>query len=418
MRAQGETCEPGGGRIFVLVTAAGSSSRFGGGKKELAETGGIPVLRKCLSAFEAIPDIACLVITHPAEGRQALEAALDSAFLSRLKTSLPLGLLFVEGGPTRQESVARGLEALAAVTGASGGTSGSGPRDIVLVHDAARPWVSRPLIERVIGKTRAAGACIPVIDLSDTPKQVSAEGMIEAHPQRETLKSAQTPQGFLFHDLLEAHRKARLEGWKCTDDSSLWDRYIGPVASVQGDRANIKITYREDLAGEQVKPSSPGGLRPSVGEGWDIHPLVPGRRLVLGGVEVPHDRGESGHSDGDVLWHAVMDALLGASCLGDIGTHFPPSDARWKDADSSALAGHIASLIDSAGFRILSLDSTVMLEKPRLGPWKDAIRNRMAEVLGISPDRVSVKAKTCEGFGPVGQGEAIEARAISLLERS
>jgi 2-C-methyl-D-erythritol 4-phosphate cytidylyltransferase/2-C-methyl-D-erythritol 2,4-cyclodiphosphate synthase len=205
-----------------------------------------------------------------------------------------------------------------------------------------------------------------------------------------------------------AHKAALGEGWSCTDDAALWARYVGKVAFTEGERGNRKITYREDIAMSESR----------IGEGWDIHPLVPNRALMLGGVAVEHDRGEAGHSDGDVLWHAVIDALLGAAGLGDIGTHFPPSDDRWKGARSSALAEAVVELIASKGWNIRNIDSTVILEKPRLSPWRDRIIASIASTLGVMPEVVSVKAKTMEGFGEIGRGDAVEARAVALLERA
>jgi len=237
-------------------------------------------------------------------------------------------------------------------------------------------------------------------------------GYILAHPERDAVKAAQTPQGFSLGILEAAHALAAGDGWTCTDDSSLWARYVGPVAFVPGDRQNRKITFREDMRGAKEIQAF------RIGEGWDIHPLVEGRKLLIGGVHVPHDRGEAGHSDGDVLWHAITDALLGAAGLGDIGSHFPPSDKAWKDADSGKLAGAAAGKVAAEGWSVGNIDCTVILERPRLGPYRDDIRDSIAAVLGLPRDVISVKAKTNEGFGEIGSGDAVEARAVVLLVRS
>ena len=264
----------------------------------------------------------------------------------------------------------------------------------------------------MLAGTLAHAACIPLVPLPDTPKLIGNDGFIAGHPERSSLEAAQTPQGFRLRRLLEAHEKAAVEGWSCTDDASVWDRYCGPVAFVPGERSNRKITWREDLPMENLQ-----GPRLRIGEGWDIHPLVPGRRLLLGGIHIEHDRGEAGHSDGDVLWHAITDSLLGAAGLGDIGTHFPPSDMRWKDADSGDLAAQAAQLLVQAGWNIENIDCTVILERPRLSAHKQAIGESIAGRLGLDPACVSVKAKTNEGFGELGRGEAVEARAVALIAR-
>jgi 2-C-methyl-D-erythritol 4-phosphate cytidylyltransferase/2-C-methyl-D-erythritol 2,4-cyclodiphosphate synthase len=231
------------------------------------------------------------------------------------------------------------------------------------------------------------------------------------------LATAQTPQGFRLGPLLEAHRRADAEGVDATDDAELWARYAGPVAWTEGERDNRKITFREDLAFRPGRPAGDGPPFFRVGEGWDIHRLVPGRRLLLGGVEVPSDRGEEGWSDGDVLLHAVIDALLGSAALGDIGLLFPPGALEWKDADSRDLTRRARDLVRHTGWRPVNLDCTVILERPKLAPYRDAIRTSLAELLDMETEAVSFKAKTMEGLGPVGEGRAVEARAVLLAVR-
>jgi len=398
---------PLSGGVFLLLTAAGFSSRFGQGKKELARVEGKSVLQRALEPFLQILGLKGVVITYPEGFLKEMEEALSPEMRISLDI-LPFGLRFIPGGPTRQASVALGLEAIA-----QAGLSSSLVIDgmSVLIHDAARPWVSPHLIAAVLEKTRTTGACLPLSDLADTPKLVGDEGRVTGHPDRSSIKAAQTPQGFALIPLLEAHRRAAADAWPCTDDSSLWHRYIGSVSYVPGDRKNIKITYKEDL-----DMGNCGESRFRIGEGWDIHPLIEGRRLLLAGCELAHPKGEAGHSDGDVLWHAIIDALLGAAGLGDIGTHFPPSDSQWKDADSSRLARIIADKIKTEGWSIANIDSTVILERPAIKPYREKIVSSIAAGLGIDASRVSVKAKTMEGFGEIGTGEAIEARAVALLE--
>ncbi|MBL8965675.1 MAG: 2-C-methyl-D-erythritol 2,4-cyclodiphosphate synthase [Spirochaetaceae bacterium] len=418
------------GRLAVLVTAAGSSTRFGGGKKELLEIEGRSVLDRALAAFVFLEDLAGLVITAPKGGVEAIRSSLSTATLAALGRRLRI----VEGGETRRDSVRLGLEALAATLEPALGTADLS-ETIVLVHDGARPWATGRLARLVAETARERGAAIPVLPLVDTPKRLSREGLILEHPERASLGGAQTPQGFRLLPLLEAHRRALAEGLACTDDAELWARYVGPVAWVEGEKENRKITFREDLvaapgefrAAFRADGETPGSGRREggasvlpfrIGEGWDLHRLVPGRRLMIGGIEVPADFGEEAHSDGDVLLHAIVDALLGAAALGDIGSHFPPSDARWKDADSAELAARAAALVREAGYEPANLDCTVILERPKLGPHRQAIRESIAAVVGLPLDAVSFKAKTSEGVDAAGEGRAIEARAVVLLGRS
>lgn len=394
------------GEVFLILAAAGLSSRFGEAKKELQLLSGKSVLQRSLEAFLAVESLAGIIVTYPAGRLDELRATIDPALAEKLSV-LPCGLRFVQGGPSRQASVAMGLETAIDEARAAAIDPASA---VVLVHDAARPWVSADTIGAVLASARTHGACVPLSDLPDTPKKTSADGFIQAHPSRDSMKAAQTPQGFALATLATAYGAAGAEGWSSTDDSSLWDRYVGKVAYVAGDRKNRKITYRDDMPMEEKLYSH---FR--IGEGWDIHPLVPRRKLLLGGVHIAHDKGEAGHSDGDVLWHAITDALLGALSLGDIGSHFPPTDARWKDADSGSLARTAADLVAAEGWFVGNIDCTVILEHPKLGPHRDAIRENIARILGLSRSSVSIKAKTNEGFGEIGSGNAVEARAVVLL---
>jgi len=422
---------PLSGKIFLLLAAAGSSSRFGDLKKELLPLDGRSVLQHALEAFLFIPDLAGILVTCPEEHIETIRASIHAGLLADLDSRLRCGIRFVEGGATRQISVTKGLSELVLMAEKAGMDP---DQAIVLIHDGARPWVTESIISAVISSVRVNAACIPLCDLPDTPKIISKNGFITDHPERDLVKAAQTPQGFALGALASAHDAAARHKWSCTDDASIWSRYLGKVAHVPGDRANRKITYREDLAVEgksglaefdqgesRHAESGRGEFRigdARIGEGWDIHPLVPGRKLLLGGVHIEHDKGEAGHSDGDVLWHAIIDALLGAAGLGDIGTHFPPSDNRWKDADSGRLAGIVAEMLAKLGWTIVNIDSTIILERPKLMTHRESMCASIAKTLGLERELVSVKAKTYEGFGDVGSGDAVEARAIVMIVRA
>jgi len=450
--------------VAVVVTAAGRSERFGGSKKEYADLGGRSVLDAAVSSFLDLPGLEVLVITAPSGGLDGARAALSPATLAALGDRLEL----VEGGATRRDSVRKGLERAA---GALRRAAGLAPEAalpssaIVLIHDGARPWASEDLVRRVAEATLAHGAVLPVVPLTDTPKRIVPAGgaapaggtgagpggaprrggLILDHPARSGLGSAQTPQGFRLGPILDMHRRAEREGVDCTDDGELWALYaattagVAPdealVAWVEGEADNRKVTFQNDLAaagreapagaaGAAGAASAAGARDPDakaaalpfrIGQGWDLHRLVAGRRLMLGGIEVPSGLGEEAHSDGDVLLHAIIDALLGAAALGDIGSHFPPSDRRWKDADSRDLAAAAAALVREAGYEPVNLDCTVVLERPRLGPWKEAMCDSIARVLGMEAKTVSVKAKTSEGVDAVGEGRAVEAYAAVIL---
>jgi 2-C-methyl-D-erythritol 4-phosphate cytidylyltransferase/2-C-methyl-D-erythritol 2,4-cyclodiphosphate synthase len=401
-------------RLAVVVTAAGSSERFGGGKKELLRLGESSILDRAVSPFIGQAGLEALVITAPAGREAELRAALSPLSLAALEALGPGRFAIVAGGQTRRDSVRLGLEKLAAILG----DAAASDEAIVLVHDGARPWASAELAGRVAAAARDRGAAIPIAALVDTPKELAPDGTLIRHPSRSSIGGAQTPQGFRLGSLLAAHRKAAADNADCTDDAELWDRYVGPVASVSGEAENRKVTFARDLPTAGGRGAGGGARGFRVGQGWDLHRLAAGRPLMLGGIEVPGDRGEEAHSDGDVLLHAIIDALLGAAALGDIGTHFPPSDESWRGADSKDLARRAAALVREAGWEPGNLDCTVVLEQPKLGPYKDAMRISVAACLGISPDAVSVKAKTNEGVDAVGEGRAVEAYAVAMLIRA
>jgi 2-C-methyl-D-erythritol 4-phosphate cytidylyltransferase/2-C-methyl-D-erythritol 2,4-cyclodiphosphate synthase len=312
------------------------------------------------------------------------------------------GVHLVAGGERRQDSVANAFATLAADV------------EIVLVHDAARPFVTSEVISRAIQGAVAHGAAIVAVPVSDTVKRVERDVIVETLP-REEIFLAQTPQAFR-RDVLGAAIDAGRTAEIATDEAMLTERAGHRVHVVAGDAANVKITTAADLARARGRESSAAATG-RVGVGYDLHRLVEGRPLVLGGVTVPSERGALGHSDADVICHAVTDAILGAARAGDIGQHYPDTDPRWKGASSIALLTEVVGLVRGRGLAIENVDVVVILERPKIGPHRDAIQSRLAEALGIDEGRVSVKAKTNEGVDAVGRGEAIAAHAVALLTR-
>jgi 2-C-methyl-D-erythritol 2,4-cyclodiphosphate synthase/2-C-methyl-D-erythritol 4-phosphate cytidylyltransferase len=385
----------------ALITAAGKSTRMGADvKKEYLLLGGKPLILHALEAFENSGIIGVYVITVPPGGgdvaRDVLASWLGGAGRAE-KT------LFVDGGDSRQESVYNGLCALRDFR-----------PDIVLIHDGARPWVRPGLILEVARAARLYGACLPLTPVVDALKEVNTDGFLEAHPDRGRFRGAQTPQGFLFEKILDAHGKAAGDGRAYLDDTEIYGAYMGRVFSVPGDLRNRKVTYPSDLD-EHRPPDEAPGAGPRIGFGWDLHRLVPERKLLLGGVEIPSPKGGEGHSDADVLIHAIIDALFGAAGLGDIGSHFPPSDPAYKNISSRVLLRRAVALLRAENLRIVNLDCTVVLESPKILPYRQAIAACLAEDLGVSPPLISVKGKTKEKVDAVGEGRAVEAFAVALL---
>lgn len=376
----------------VLITAAGSGTRMGGArKKEYLPLRGKPVIQHVLEAFEKTGLITYYMITVPEGGADEASEVL-SEWLGDPRRAAITG--FTVGSDTRQKSVCRGLEALDEVNPAA-----------VLIHDGARPWISPELITEVYKAVLIHGACVPLTPPVDALKQIDGSGYIRAHLDRGVVRGAQTPQGFRYREILEAHKKAWNDGRVYVDDTEIYAACQGKVFSVPGDEKNRKITYPSDLEAGT----------PRIGFGYDLHRLVEGRKLLLGGAEIPSPVGEDGHSDGDVLIHAVIDALFGAAGLGDIGSHFPPSDDTYKDISSRILLRRAAELVREANFRVGNLDCTVVLERPKILPYRPQIKANLAEDIGIAPDAVSVKGKTKEKVDAVGEGRAVEAFATVLL---
>ncbi len=289
--------------------------------------------------------------------------------------------------------------------------------EIVLVHDAARPFVTSEVISRAIEGAVAHGAAIVAVPVSDTVKRVGvADGVIVETLPREEIFLAQTPQAFR-RDVLGAAIAAGRDADSVTDEAMLAERAGHRVHVVTGDPANVKITTAADLDRARDRAQTTVGAVGRVGVGYDLHRLVEGRPLVLGGVTVPAERGAEGHSDADVVCHAVTDAILGAARAGDIGQHYPDTDPRWKGASSVVLLKESVALVRGRGLAVENVDVVVILERPKIGPYRDAIQSGLADALGIDATRVSVKGKTNEGVDAVGRGEAIAAHAVALLKR-
>ncbi|MGE0416551.1 MAG: bifunctional 2-C-methyl-D-erythritol 4-phosphate cytidylyltransferase/2-C-methyl-D-erythritol 2,4-cyclodiphosphate synthase [Acetobacteraceae bacterium] len=371
-------------RIAAVLVAAGSGSRFGAETpKQFLSIGGRPVIRHAAERLAAQVDLL-----QPVGDAAAIDPALGDV------PHLPT----VSGGVTRQDSVRNGLEALA-------------PHmpDIVLVHDAARPNFPPSTIPDLLAALRTAPGAIPAAPVADTLKRVD-NGAIVATVPRDGLFRAQTPQAFRFAVLLAAHR-AGLTG--ATDDASLLEAAGQEVVIVPGAEDNIKLTYPEDLL--RLERAMSPALLPRVGTGFDVHVLAEDRKLILCGVEVPHDKGLAGHSDADVGIHALCDAIYGALAEGDIGRHFPPSQATWKDADSARFLAHAAERIAARGGRLANADVTLICERPKIAPHAAAMMARLAAILGVDPGRISVKATTTEKLGFTGRGEGIAAQAVATV---
>ncbi|MGQ3073170.1 MAG: bifunctional 2-C-methyl-D-erythritol 4-phosphate cytidylyltransferase/2-C-methyl-D-erythritol 2,4-cyclodiphosphate synthase [Ferrovibrionaceae bacterium] len=376
--------------VVVLIVAAGRGQRAGAGlPKQYRRLAGRPVLARTLAAFLGQPRVdRVAVVIHP-DDRPLYDEATAGLDL------LPA----IAGGPTRQDSVRLGLEALADLA-----------PDIVLVHDAARPFVSPELIGRVIDAVPAIAA-LPVVD---TLKRAE-DGKATTGPARDGLWRAQTPQGFAYQALREAHRAAH-GGPELTDDAAVAATAGIAAALVEGDEANFKLTTPDDFRrAEALLINRHPDVR--VGQGFDVHALadLPGRPLMLGGIAVPHARALAGHSDADVALHALTDAVLGALAEGDIGQAFPPSDERWRGAASDQFLAFARDRVAARGGVIAHVDLTLICERPRIGPHREAMRTRIADILGVDLDRVAVKATTTEKLGFTGRGEGIAAQAVATV---
>lgn len=387
--------------VAALIVAAGRgvrAGRAGLAPKQYAPLAGRPVLARTVAAFAAAPAVDSItVVIHP-DDRDLYAASLPAGIA---KLTPP-----VAGGATRQESVRLGLEALAAR-----------PPDAVLIHDAARPLVTSEVIARVLAALALHDGAIAAEPLADTLKRDAGGGRIAETVARAGLWKAQTPQGFRFAAILEAHRRAAAEGaGEATDDAALAERLGLAVALVPGGARNFKLTTQEDLAmADALLRAEAPALEPRTGTGFDVHAFCPGDHVWLAGVRIPHDRGLAGHSDADAPLHALTDALLGAIGDGDIGQHFPPSDPAWKGAPSRLFLEDAARRVAARGGRITNVDLTILCEAPRIGPHREAMRAAIAAMLGIDVGRVGVKATTTERLGFTGRGEGLAAMASATV---
>ena len=384
------------GMVGAVIVAAGRGERAGGGvPKQYREIAGQPMLRATLSSFLGHPQIGCLQTVIPAGDTTAYRTAV---------AGLDLPSAPVPGGATRQASVRAGLEALA----------GSAP-EIVLIHDAARPFVSPALIDRAIAAARVAGAAVPGIAIHDTVKAVDAAAMVTETLDRTKLRIVQTPQAFAFALILDAHRRAAAAGLESfTDDAALAEWAGHRVSIFEGESGNVKVTTNDDFArAELLQLASLSDIR--TGNGFDVHAFADGDHVTLGGIRIPHSRGVTGHSDADVALHALVDAILGALADGDIGQHFPPSDPQWKGASSDRFLAFACDRVRARRGMIAHLDVTVVCEAPRVSPHRDAMRERIAAIAGIPVSRVAIKATTSEQMGFTGRGEGIVAMATATV---
>ena len=385
-------------KVSAVLVAAGSSTRMGFDKLSF-DLGGETVVQRSIRAFAECPLVSEIVLV----------AGKNRAFLEQQAAACAKPVQVVQGGATRAESAKNGVLA------AHG--------ELVAVHDAARPFVSQAVITAALEAAAACGAAAPAVPVKDTVKRaVRGDGktvpehcMVTDTPDRSTLYAVQTPQCFdraaylAALDELDAE-KARL----VTDDCSLFELAGLPVHLTQGDYVNLKITTKEDLpAAAQNK----GENTMRIGHGYDVHRLVEGRKLIMGGVTIPYEKGLLGHSDADVLLHAVSDALLGAAALGDIGKHFPDTDPRYEGADSLMLLREVGRLLDETGYTVGNIDATVLCQAPKLAPHIPAMRQNIANALGLALDDVSVKATTEEHLGFTGEGLGIAAHAVALIEK-
>ncbi len=385
-------------KTVALIPAAGVGRRMG----EIAEInkqyiplGGRPALALTLKVFQESPLIDQVIpIVRTEEIDYCRQSIVEQYGLDKAAR-------IVAGGPTRGDSVARGL---AAITGEEW--------DLVVVHDGARPLLTEDVLGGVIQKAKKTGAAIAAVPVKDTIKRVDPQELVVGTLPREELWAIQTPQAFRYELLTEAYRRAREEGFQGTDDASLVERLGHPVAVVLGSYDNLKLTTPEDVIMARSLLT-----QPRVGAGYDVHRLVPGRGLILGGVPIPYSRGLLGHSDADVLVHAIMDALLGAAAMGDIGALFPDTDPAYRGVSSLLLLKEVGQLLREKGVTIENIDAVVVAQEPKLAPYINQARENIAQALALPTARVSIKATTTEGLGAMGRGEGIAAWAVALVYR-
>ncbi|HKT80415.1 MAG TPA: 2-C-methyl-D-erythritol 4-phosphate cytidylyltransferase [Vicinamibacterales bacterium] len=388
--------------VTAIIAAGGRGLRFGGASpKQFLSVAGTPVLERSLRLFLAHPEVDEVVVVLPLEA-----VASPPPYLVGARKPVRV----VAGGARRQDSVSNGFDVTNPET------------DVVIIHDAARPFASADLVSRTIAAAAESGAAIAALPARDTVKRASPEMLVRETMPRDTIFLAQTPQAFRRRVLADALALAET-GTDATDEAALAERAGHPVRIVAGEAANMKITTPDDVAVAEAiaagdergfsRTASPETIR--MGTGYDLHRLVEGRPLMVGGVQIPSERGAMGHSDGDVACHAVTDALLGAACLGDIGRHFPDTDPAWKGAAGVDLLGRSVALLARRGYTVVNVDITVILERPKIKDHVATMRASIAAAIGIADDAVSVKGKTNEGVDAVGRGEAIAAHAVAVI---
>ncbi len=407
-------------KVTAVIVAAGSARRMGGIDKQYAELAGMPVLARSVAAFEDDPFVDdVIIVVRGGEEEKCRRDIVGKYGFKRVAA-------VIAGGAERQDSVKGALETV------------SDDR-LILIHDGARPLVSRAVIDAVIEGCAARGAAIPAVPVKDTVKQITISdsgAVVSSTPERSSLRAVQTPQGFDSALLKRAYDACGPET-AVTDDASLVEAIGEPVYIVDGDEMNIKITTPSDLgraeqllkehstdaradndAGNNIDAAAAAIANlPRTGMGYDVHAFAENRKLILGGVDIPHDRGLLGHSDADVLIHAVMDALLGAAALGDIGKHFPDTDPRYKGISSLLLLGHVAELLCSQGWTIINIDATVIAQRPKIAPHIPQMKKNMAEVLKISESQINIKGTTTERLGFTGREEGIASQAVASIIR-
>ena len=388
-------------KVYAVLLAGGSGSRMGAPvNKVLLPVAGIPCIARSAAALS--PFVDRIVLVCRPQDREDLERAL-----ARVNLSAPV--LFAPGGATRQQSVQNGLKALAACE------SENVP---VLIHDGARCLVDAETVRRVLDSVRSCGSGAAALPVTDTLRRADSSGRAGDTVPRDGLYAMQTPQGFRLYDLLSALEKAQQDGFEGTDDVQVMQHAGRPVRLTPGHRNNLKLTHREDLrmAEQLLQAAEFPPFR--VGQGYDVHRLVPERKLILCGVEVPHTLGLLGHSDADVAVHALMDALLGAAAMGDIGRHFPDTDPRYEGADSMRLLDEVMRMLTESGFRPVNVDLTIVAQKPKLAPHLPQMRQNLAKALNLPLDQVNLKATTTERLGFEGRMEGISAQAVCLICRA
>ncbi len=386
-----------GKKIAVIIAAAGMGKRMGADvPKQFLEINGRPMLAETAEVFAADDFVDAICVVTGASDVERCHAILKG--MSKIKYIVP-------GGKERQDSISCGLSALCAAE----------EFDIVLIHDAARPYVTSRLIEDCIEKALQVGACTAAVPVKDTIRYRNMT------LERKDMYAVQTPQAFEKSIILSAYERAYSDGFYGTDDAGLVERMGRTVAIVEGDYKNIKITTPEDLpascggsAGSQAfLKNSAGSMR--IGSGFDVHAFAEGRALILGGVDIPHTKGLLGHSDADVLTHAVMDALLGAAALGDIGRHFPDTDERYKGISSLLLLEHVRTLLEKAGYIVGNIDVTLIAQKPKIAPYIQQMTQNLAKSLGIEENRINIKGTTTEKLGFTGREEGIACEAVCMI---